>query len=197
MMSPYFPEHMIALPFHPAVFAAAGVQGETKVVIFFTQVTLLIVVGRLLGELLQRLGQPAVMGQIIGGIVLGPSVLGVFAHDLQQTIFPLESSGREMLKAVSEMGILMLLLLTGMETDLALVKRVKRSAAFTSAGGIILPFICGYTLGQYLPDNLLPDPHRRLMTSLFFGHGVVDLVGEDRRGGFCVKSISCAAILGR
>ncbi len=157
---------MIVLPFS-AVFAAAGGQGEDKVMIFFVQVALLITVGRLLGELMQRFGQPAVMGQIIGGIVLGPSIFGVAAHDLQQTIFPLASSGREMLKAVSELGILMLLLLTGMETDLALVKRVKRQAALTSAGGIILPFICGYALGQYLPDDLLPDPHRRLMTSLF------------------------------
>ena len=128
---------------------------------------LLIVVGRLLGELMQRFGQPAVMGQVLGGIILGPSVFGVVWHSGQQVIFPLESSGREMLKAVSELGILMLLLLTGMETDLALVKRVKKAAAFTSAGGIILPFICGYTLGEFLPDSLLPDPHRRLMTSLF------------------------------
>lgn len=158
---------MIALSDYHAVFAAAGAQGEARVVIFFTQVTLLIMVGRLLGELMQRLGQPAVMGQIIGGVILGPSVFGAFAPNLQQAIFPLEPSGREMLKAISELGILMLLLLTGMETDLALVKRVKHSAAFTSAGGIILPFICGYALGEYLPDNLLPDPHRRIMTSLF------------------------------
>ncbi len=158
---------MILLMSPHAVFAVAAAEGETGIVIFFTQVTLLIVVGRLLGELLQRFGQPAVMGQIIGGVVLGPSVFGAFAHDLQQTIFPIAASGREMLKAVSELGILMLLLLTGMETDLALVKRVKRAAAFTSAGGIVLPFLCGYALGEYLPDNLLPDPHRRLMTSLF------------------------------
>jgi Kef-type K+ transport system membrane component KefB len=159
---------MIALPFPHALFAAAAVTpGENKVTIFFIQVALLITVGRLLGELMQRIGQPPVMGQIIGGVVLGPSVFGALAPDLQHTLFPIEASGREMLKAVSEMGILMLLLLTGMETDLALVKRVKRSAAFTSAGGIILPFICGYLLGEYLPSDLLPDPSRRFMTSLF------------------------------
>src|ERR1700722_12341305 len=120
MMSPTLPtapKPMIALLSHHAVFAAAaGAQGETRVVIFFTQVTLLVVVGRLLGEVMQRFGQPAVMGQIIGGGGLGPRVFGALAPDLQQTIFPLAASGREMLKAISELGILMLLLLTGMET---------------------------------------------------------------------------------
>src|SRR5262249_26130319 len=153
----------------PACFAAAGAAGaqggDHKVTIFFIQVALLITVGRLLGEFLQRIGQPPVMGQIIGGIVLGPSIFGAIAPDLQHTIFA--STGREMLKAVSELGILMLLLLTGMETDLALVKRVKHNAAFTSAGGIVIPFILGYALGEYLPGDLLPDPNRRLMTSLF------------------------------
>jgi Kef-type K+ transport system membrane component KefB/nucleotide-binding universal stress UspA family protein len=158
---------MIALPAPAGLLAAAGAPGESKVMVFFIQVALLITVGRLLGELLQRFGQPAVMGQIIGGVVLGPSVFGAIAPDWQQTLFPIAASGREMLKGLSELGILMLLLLTGLETDLALVKRVKRSAAFTSAGGIILPFICGYALGEWLPADLLPDPHRRLMTSLF------------------------------
>ena len=162
---------MVALSAFPACFAAAGAAGaqggDNKVTIFFIQVALLITVGRLLGELLQRFGQPAVMGQIVGGIILGPSIFGALAPGLQHTLFPIASSEREMLKAISELGILMLLLLTGMETDLALVKRVKHNAAFTSAGGIIIPFALGYALGEYLPADLLPDPNRRLMTALF------------------------------
>jgi Kef-type K+ transport system membrane component KefB len=54
-----------------------------------------------------------------------------------------------------------------METDLALVKRVRRSAAITSAAGIVIPFACGYVLGEMLPDSVLPDANRRLLTSLF------------------------------
>jgi Kef-type K+ transport system membrane component KefB len=161
---------MVAPSAFPACFAvaAAGSQGgDNKVTIFFIQIALLITVGRLLGEVMTRIGQPAVMGQIIGGVVLGPSVFGALVPDLQHAIFPVASAGREMLKAVSELGILMLLLLTGMETDLALVKRVKAHAALTSAGGIIIPFALGYALGEYLPADLLPDPNRRLMTALF------------------------------
>jgi K+:H+ antiporter len=85
----------------------------------------------------------------------------------QQAIFPPNSADRQMLNAVSELGVLLLLLLTGMETDLALVKRVRRSAAITSAAGIVIPFACGYALGEMLPDSVLPDANRRLLTSLF------------------------------
>ena len=135
--------------------------------IFFTQIMLLIVVGRLLGELMQRIGQPAVIGQLLAGIILGPSVFGALWPSAQHMIFPTASADRQMLNAVSELGVLMLLLLTGMETDLALVKRVRRAAALTSLAGIVIPFLCGYVLGEMLPDSLLPDPSRRLLTSLF------------------------------
>src|SRR6202042_2359351 len=103
----------------------------------------------------------------LGGILLGPTVFGTIWPAAQAAIFPLHSSDRPMLRAVSELGVLMLLLLTGMETDLALVKRVRRTAAITSAAGIAIPFVCGYVLGQILPASVLPDPHRRLITSLF------------------------------
>ena len=148
------------------VIASAG-QSDHRVVIFFAQVMLLIVVGRLLGELIQRLGQPAVIGQLLAGIILGPSVFGALWPQAQHMIFPIASADRQMLNAVSELGVLLLLLLTGMETDLALVKRVRRAAALTSLAGIVIPFFCGYALGEMLPQSLLPDPGRRLLTSLF------------------------------
>src|SRR5471030_2340090 len=152
---------------HPLLIAAAAGDGEHRVTLFFTQIVLLIVVGRLLGECMQRLGQPAVIGQFLAGIILGPSVFGAIWPSVQHTIFPLDAANRQMLNAVSELGVLMLLLLTGMETNLALVKRVRRAAALTSLAGIVIPFLCGYALGEMLPESLLPDPSRRLLTSLF------------------------------
>ncbi len=158
---------MSATILHPVSVGAMALHGASPVEVFFAQVVLLIVVGRLLGECMQRLGQPAVIGQLLAGIILGPSVFGAIAPESQQAIFPAHSSDRQMLNAVAELGVLMLLLLTGMETDLALVKRVRRTAAIVSAAGIVIPFVCGYGLGELLPDRLLPDPNRRLMTSLF------------------------------
>ena len=151
--------------FNPLAIAAP--HAETSVPIFFAQLALLIIVGRLLGEAMQRVRQPAVMGQLLAGIVLGPSVLGTLWPTAQQFIFPMHSADRQMLNAVSELGILMLLLLTGMETDLALVKRVRTTAAITSGAGIVIPFVLGYGLGSVLPADILPDPSRRFLTSLF------------------------------
>lgn len=137
--------------------------------IFFMQLLLLVLVGRLLGEGMQRLRQPAVMGQLLAGVLLGPSVFGALLPDLQHAIFPDSETQKKMLDAVAELGVLLLLLSTGLETDLDLVRRMKRMAIFASAGGMIVPFACGFALGWHLPDNLLPHPEARLVTSLFIG----------------------------
>lgn len=137
--------------------------------VFFLALVVVIVAGRLLGELMQRVGQPAVMGQLLGGLLLGPSVFGALAPDWQHALFAPSAAQKSMLDAVSQLGILMLLLLTGMETDLGLVRRVGRAAASVSMAGIVLPFACGFALGQYMPESMLPDPEHRLITSLFLG----------------------------
>jgi Kef-type K+ transport system membrane component KefB len=63
----------------------------------------------------------------------------------------------------------MLLLLTGMETDLQLVRRARRAAVSVSAAGIVIPFLCGVALRQFLPEAMVPRPDQRLITSLFLG----------------------------
>ena len=135
--------------------------------LFFAQLGLLLLIGRGLGEIMQRLGQPAVMGQLLGGILLGPSVLGLVWPDFQHTLFPGTPEQKSMINAVSQLGILMLLLLTGMETDLRLVRRVGRAAIAVAAAGVTLPFICGFALGEMLPDSILPNPQARFVSSLF------------------------------
>src|SRR6516225_3061590 len=137
--------------------------------LFIAQIVLLLLVSRLFGELMQRIGQPAVMGQLMAGVVLGPSVFGAVWPQAQQAIFSGGSEQKAMLEAVSDLGILLLLLLTGMETDLNLVKRARRTAVSVSVAGIIIPFTCGIILGQNLPDAMLPRPDQRLVTSLFLG----------------------------
>jgi Kef-type K+ transport system membrane component KefB/nucleotide-binding universal stress UspA family protein len=133
------------------------------------QIVLLIVAGRLLGEAMLRIGQPAVMGQLIAGLLLGPSVLGALWPDMQQFLFPKSAEQKAMIDGVAQFGILLLLLLAGMETELALVRDVRRAAISASVAGILLPFGCGLLLGHFLPDHLLPDPNKRMITSLFLG----------------------------
>lgn len=149
--------------------AAAESEAHGSDTIFFIQLGLLLVVGRLMGELAQRVGQPAVMGQLLAGLVLGPSVFGVLWPEAQHALFPAVAEQKSMINAVSQLGILMLLLVTGMETDLKLVRRVGRAAITVSAAGVAVPFVCGFALGEMLPDSILPRPDERFITSLFLG----------------------------
>ena len=137
--------------------------------VFFIQLIVLMLVGRLLGELLLRLGQPAIMGQLVAGLVLGPSLLGALFPDVQHALFPVAKEQKAMLDAVSQFGVLLILLMTGMETDLKLVRASSRASIFASIGGIVIPFACGFALGEFLPDAMVPDPGKRLITSLFLG----------------------------
>lgn len=152
----------------PALAAGEAHKGPSEV-IFIAQLLILILVGRLLGEAMIRMRQPAVMGQLIAGLLLGPSVFGLLLPDLQLALFPRSPDQKAMIDAVAQVGILLLLLLTGMETDLKLVRQTGRASVYASLFGIIVPFACGVALGEMLPDSMLPDPEKRLITSLFLG----------------------------
>jgi Kef-type K+ transport system membrane component KefB/nucleotide-binding universal stress UspA family protein len=152
----------------PALAAEGGSRGGSQA-LFIAQLALLLLVGRLMGEAVQRIGQPAVMGQLIGGLLLGPSFFGLLWPSAQHAIFPADPVQKSMLDAVSELGVLMLLLLTGMETDLQLVRRVGGAAITVAIAGVAIPFACGFTLGEFLPAEFLPKPDARLVTAIFLG----------------------------
>ena len=96
-------------------------------------------------------------------------MLGALWPDAHHLIFPGTPAQRSMIEGVAQFGILLLLLLAGMETELALVRGVRRAAVSVSVAGIAVPFACGFALGQFLPEALLPAPEQRLITSLFLG----------------------------
>jgi len=190
-----------------AAFAAPS--GGPSEVIFVIQLVVLMLVGRLLGEAMQRIGQPSVMGQLLAGILLGPSVFGALWPDLQHTLFPTSGPQKAMIDAIAQFGILLLLLLTGMETDLRLVRKVGRAALSISVTGVAVPFACGFALGWYMPEWLLPAPDQRLLTALFLGTAlsissikivaaVVREMGFSRRnlGQVIVASAICEDTIG-
>ncbi len=137
------------------------------VLVFLVQVAVLLLTARLLGELAQRLGQPTVVGEILAGILLGPSLLSGFIPALGDWIVPHTEVQGHLLELVSLFGVMFLLLITGLETDLALIQRHARSAIGIALGGLILPLILGFLVGQLLPAELLIDPEHRLVFSLF------------------------------
>src|SRR6516225_11534800 len=109
------------------------------------------------------------MGQILPGVLPGPSVLGTIAPAAFHVLFPDGATQKAMLDAVAQLGILLLLLLTGMETDLSVFREARRPAVAVSLSGIIVPFLCGCLLGALLPAAMLPHPQQRLITTLFLG----------------------------
>src|SRR4051794_29002123 len=148
---------------------AGGAGHGPSEAILVVQLVVLLLVGRLLGEALLRLKQPAVMGMLMAGLVLGPSFLGALFPDVQHALFPPAKEQKAMLDAISQFGVLLILLMTGMETDLKLVKESSRASISASICGIIIPFACGFTLGEFLPDSMVGDPSKRMITSLFLG----------------------------
>ena len=160
-MTPFNPNFLFAILFQTSPHIGSSTP------IFFAEIVLMLLVGRLLGELMLRIRQPEVMGQLIAGILIGPTVLGNVWPGAHAILFPGTPDLKAMIDGVSQVGILMLLLLAGMETDFRIVGQKKRAAFMTSISGIVVPFGCGLVLGELLPDSLLPAPDKRLVTALF------------------------------
>jgi Kef-type K+ transport system membrane component KefB/nucleotide-binding universal stress UspA family protein len=144
-------------------------QADHTLAIFTAELILLLLAGRLLGEAMNRLGQPALFGQLLAGVLLGPSVFGLLLPGAHHFLFPDNKTLKAMIDAVSQIGILLLLLLTGMETNLALVRRRKRAVVSSSIAGIALPFALGVALAYALPGSAIPMHENRLVTALFLG----------------------------
>src|ERR1700730_9227273 len=144
-------------------------HGGASVVVYISQLVVLLIAGRVAGESMQRIGQPPVIGQIIAGILVGPSVLGLIAPGLYHNLFPDSAEQKAMLDAVAQLGILLLLLMTGTETDLCVFRDVRPTVVSIWIPGSLIPFSWGVARGMLLPDSSLPSAAKRLITALFLG----------------------------
>lgn len=145
-------------------FSAASHDDVLQLVV---QIALLLAVARLLGGLAQKLNQPSVVGEILAGVVLGPSLLAGALPAVGEWILPRTEVQGFLLETVALIGVMFLLIVTGLETDLALIRRKARTAIGVAIGGLILPFAAGITLGYAIPDDLLTDPSQRTIFVLF------------------------------
>ena len=141
--------------------------GHHELLLVLVQLSLLLLVARGLGELMRRINLPPVVGELLAGVLLGPSLFGLLLPDLQAHIFPKSQEQSNLLSVISWLGVLFLLIVTGLETDLKLILRKGKTALLISLGGIIIPFVTGFGLGWLLPDSFLADPEKRLVFSLF------------------------------
>ncbi|MFN7930727.1 MAG: cation:proton antiporter [Blastocatellia bacterium] len=117
-------------------------------VLFFFQIAFILTVCRVVGWLAQKVGQPQVVGEMIAGVLMGPSLFGWLLPDVQGWIFPPASKG--ILFAVSQVGLVLYMFLIGLEFDLDLIRHRMRSAASVSLSGILVPLLLGGVLGYYL-----------------------------------------------
>ncbi len=140
---------------------------EVQVLRFLIQFTLLFLIARALADVAKRLGQATVIGELLAGIVLGPTILGHFAPGLHALIFPPDAIADHLLEALAWIGVIMLLLYTGLETDLGILRRVGNAAVTVSLFGVVVPAVTGFTLGLCLPMEYLAAPNQRIIFSLF------------------------------
>ena len=140
-----------------------------ELLLVILQAGLLLFVARALGEGASALKLPSVMGELTAGLVLGPTLLGSIAPGVYEALFPQTTSQVHLLEVISWLGVIMLLILTGFETDIQLIARKGKGAAAISGGGIAVPFFLGLGLGFLLPTDFIAKPDQRLVFALFIG----------------------------
>ena len=135
---------------------------------FLVSLLALLVAAKGLAAVARRFHRPAVVGELAAGLVLSHSLLGRIAPGVEQWLFPAGEHGTTMVFTVAWLGVITLLLATGIETDLGLIQRQGRAAAAVAAGGLIVPFAGGVLLGVVIPDSFV-GPAGRSNLVLYLG----------------------------
>jgi Kef-type K+ transport system membrane component KefB len=129
-----------------------GKLGQMDVMLLFIQLGVMLLAGRFLAEIARMFKQPAVVGELIAGILLGPTILGIISPDTFESLFPAMSSSGIVLSGIVQMAVVMLLFIAGLEVDLHIVMQQGRQAVYTSFFGLIIPFAFGFLIPYYHPE---------------------------------------------
>jgi Kef-type K+ transport system membrane component KefB len=144
--------------------------GHGDVVQLLIQLGTMLIVGRLFAEIARKFNQPAVIGEIFAGILLGPTILGMVSPETFQSLFPVPSGAGIVLSGLVQVAVVMLLFIAGLEVDLHIVLQQGKQAISTSIFGLIIPFGLGFIFPYYFPEFFgIADPNARLTFALFMG----------------------------
>lgn len=145
--------------------------GHDELLWVFVMLTLLLVTARALGELAQQFNLPGVVGELLAGILLGPSLIDVVTQVFNVIFTPGTALDPQfhLLEVVSWLGLLMLIVLTGLETDLDLIISRSVDATVIALASITVPFLLGFGFAWTLPERFLAEDGQRLVFSLFIG----------------------------
>jgi len=147
-----------------------GVLSEnfrTPLSILLTQIIVILAMAGLFRRLFRRLGQPPVMGEMVAGIVMGPSVLGLIYPQAVAFLFP--ASSMETLRQLSQIGVVLFMFIVGMELNVRQVREKGSAAVMISHASIILPFLLGTALSLFLYRDLAPAGTSFNAFALFIG----------------------------
>jgi Kef-type K+ transport system membrane component KefB len=172
--------HMISVAVEGGSVAAP--LGEHEVLVFLVQLALLVGVARVFGWVMKSVGQPAVVGEILAGVALGPTLFGRFAPEAFDWVFG-ESTVTSVVFGISWIGVIMLLVVIGFETDLGIIARFRKAALSVSAGAFLIPLAATSALAFLVPDMLV-------------GTGPAGGGGVDRPvfAGFLALALSVSAL---
>lgn len=140
---------------------------EHPLALLLVQIITIVIVARIFGWIFRKIGQPSVIGEIIAGIVLGPSLFGLYFPDLKAALFPLESLGN--LQLLSQVGLILFMFVIGMELDLKVLKNKANEAVVISHASIVIPFALGIGLSYFIYHQFAPAGIEFLSFSLFMG----------------------------
>jgi len=140
-----------------------------NITVFFLSLGLLLGAARVLGELAQRFHQPAVLGELLAGVLLGPTVLGSISPETSAYLFPQDGPSSVALNAITTLSVTLLMLVAGMEVDLSTIWRQGRIGFKVGTAGMVIPFFLGLIVALIAPLALGRDTDADpLVFSLFF-----------------------------
>lgn len=143
--------------------------GAHDLLVFLLQVGVLLALALLLGRLATRLGMPAIAGELCAGVLLGPSLLDHLAPGVSGWLLPREASQFHLLDAFSQIGVLLLVGITGIQLDFGLARRRGLTVVRISLAGLIVPLGLGVAAGFFLPVTFIGAQTERVVFVLFLG----------------------------
>ncbi len=123
--------------------------------LLLAQIVTIILVARIFGWICMKIRQPSVIGEMIAGIVLGPSLLGMYFPEFSAFLFPKESLGN--LQFLSQIGLILFMYIVGMELDLSVLRKKAHDAVVISHASIIIPFALGIGLSYFIYKEFAPE----------------------------------------
>jgi Kef-type K+ transport system membrane component KefB len=141
---------------------------SAELLTLLVQLATLLVIALGLGRLAARLSMPAIVGELLAGVVLGPSLLGHSAPAVYHWLFPATPGQQHLLDAVGQFGVILLVGVAGAHLDVASLPRRGATALKVSLFGLLLPLTLGLTAGYFAPVSLMPH-HNRVVFAAFVG----------------------------